>query len=350
MIAPLQRFGRRMRLRLTRRDEGRAIVEFIFVGVLLLVPLIYLVIAIARVQAAAFSVSTAAREAGRALHHRSAGGRRLSPRPGRRGDLLRGLRFRARRRPGHQLRRRALPAPGRPGQCPGDDRRPAATRAGLPGRGRPDLGPRERDPRRVGRPVRGAMKVARSPLPSVHQLRATPPRTRHFRAPRPGAQGSTPGHPLGRLRRPGPRRRDRGQISILILGLFGIVVVLIIGGIDVTAAQIARTRLLDAADAAALDAADALDEPGAYGNGIGSSVTVSSATVQEAAASNLASRPRPSGITSWTTTAGTGTTDGQTAVVVVQGVADLPLTGGLLSSLGGSVTITVQARARAPLS
>jgi len=67
VIAPLQRFGHRVRLRLTRRDEGRAIVEFIFVGVLLLVPLIYLVIAIARVQAAAFSVSTAAREAGRAF-------------------------------------------------------------------------------------------------------------------------------------------------------------------------------------------------------------------------------------------------------------------------------------------
>ncbi len=155
---------------------------------------------------------------------------------------------------------------------------------------------------------------------------------------------------MHRLRAGGRRRRERGQISVLILGLFGIVLVLAIGGIDVTAAQIARTRLLDAADAAALDAADALDEPGAYGNGLGSSVALSNATVQGAAASNLATRPRPSGITSWTTASGTGTTDGQTAVVVLQGVADLPLTGGLLSSLGGSVTITVQARARAALS
>lgn len=156
-------------------------------------------------------------------------------------------------------------------------------------------------------------------------------------------------HRPRRLRALGWRHRDQGQISVLILGLFGIALVLVIGGIDVTAAQIARTRLLDAADAAALDAADALDEPGAYGNGLGSSVTLSNATVQEAAAGNLATRPRPAGITSWTTTSGTGTTDGQTAVVVLLGVADLPLTGGLLSSLGGSVTITVQARARAPL-
>ena len=59
---------------------------------------------------------------------------------------------------------------------------------------------------------------------------------------------------------------------------------LIIGGVDVTATQIARTRLLDAADAAALDAANALDEQAAYGGGLGRSLPVSSATVQEAAA------------------------------------------------------------------
>ena len=154
---------------------------------------------------------------------------------------------------------------------------------------------------------------------------------------------------LRRRSRDRDRDRDRGQVSVLILGIFGIVLLLIVGGIDVTATQIARTRLLDAADAAALDAADALDAPGAYAGGFGPSVTVSSATVQDTAARNLASRPRPSGISSWTTAAGTGTTDGQTAVVVLQGVADLPLTDGILAALGGSVTITVEARARAPL-
>lgn len=41
--------------------------EFIFLGVLLLVPLIYLVMTLARVQAGAYAASTAAREAGRAL-------------------------------------------------------------------------------------------------------------------------------------------------------------------------------------------------------------------------------------------------------------------------------------------
>lgn len=39
--------------------------------------------------------------------------------------------------------------------------------------------------------------------------------------------------------------------------------------------------------------------------------------------------------------------DGQTAVVRLRGDADLPLIGGLLESLGGSVTVTVESRARA---
>ena len=60
MILPL-------RLRLARRDQGRAIVEFLVVGLLLLVPVVYFVVTLSRVQAAAFAVSTASREAGRAF-------------------------------------------------------------------------------------------------------------------------------------------------------------------------------------------------------------------------------------------------------------------------------------------
>jgi hypothetical protein len=51
----------------TSTDEGRAIVEFIFLGVLLLLPLVYLVLTAARLQAASFSASLAGREAGRAF-------------------------------------------------------------------------------------------------------------------------------------------------------------------------------------------------------------------------------------------------------------------------------------------
>lgn len=155
---------------------------------------------------------------------------------------------------------------------------------------------------------------------------------------------------LGSVRRRlAGRRRDGGQLSILIIGLMLVVLVVILGGIDATAAQLARTRLLDAADAAALDAADAIDEQQAYTQGIGTSVTVSDATVASAASANLASTPRPQGVSSWRVAPGTGTPDGRTAVVVVQGDADLPFASGVLSFLGGSVTITVVGRARADL-
>ncbi|WP_020144408.1 hypothetical protein [Terracoccus sp. 273MFTsu3.1] len=48
-------------------ETGRAILEFIFLGILLLIPLTYLVLTAARLQAASFSASLAGREAGRAF-------------------------------------------------------------------------------------------------------------------------------------------------------------------------------------------------------------------------------------------------------------------------------------------
>lgn len=48
-----------------RVERGRAVVEFVFLGILLLLPLTYLVLTLARIQGAAFSASLAGREAGR---------------------------------------------------------------------------------------------------------------------------------------------------------------------------------------------------------------------------------------------------------------------------------------------
>ncbi|WP_323099439.1 pilus assembly protein [Intrasporangium sp. YIM S08009] len=61
--------ARRARLArlLARRDDGRAVIEFIFLGILMLLPLLYLVLTMARLQAASFSASLAGREAGRAF-------------------------------------------------------------------------------------------------------------------------------------------------------------------------------------------------------------------------------------------------------------------------------------------
>ena len=145
------------------------------------------------------------------------------------------------------------------------------------------------------------------------------------------------------------RRREEGQVSVLILGLFVIAALLIIGGVDVTAAQLARIRLIDAVDATALDAADALDEGAGYAGGLGEGLALTYASVNSAAAAHLAARPAPEGVRSWRLLPGTGTPDGTSATVVLEGVLDLPITGGLLESLGRTVTIQVESRARAPL-
>lgn len=142
---------------------------------------------------------------------------------------------------------------------------------------------------------------------------------------------------------------ERGQLSVLLVGIFSITVLLVLGGIDVTAAHLARVRIIDAADGAALDAADALDERGLYQGGLGDAVTISDLSVTTAAANYLAGRPRPAGITSWRVAPGTGVTVGPTAVVVVEGVVDLPITGGALAVFDRPITIQVEARARAPL-
>ena len=49
-----------------RDDEGSALIEFVGLAVLLLVPLIYLLLSVFSVQRTAFAVTQAAREAGRA--------------------------------------------------------------------------------------------------------------------------------------------------------------------------------------------------------------------------------------------------------------------------------------------
>lgn len=48
-------------------EKGSAVVEFVVLAVLLLIPLVYLVMTLARVQAGSYAVSQAAREAGRAF-------------------------------------------------------------------------------------------------------------------------------------------------------------------------------------------------------------------------------------------------------------------------------------------
>ena len=71
--------------RVAHDERGSAVVEFVVLGVLMLVPLIYLVMMMARLQAGSFAVSQAAREAGRA-YVTSPVGESGNPPPGELGD------------------------------------------------------------------------------------------------------------------------------------------------------------------------------------------------------------------------------------------------------------------------
>ncbi len=144
------------------------------------------------------------------------------------------------------------------------------------------------------------------------------------------------------------RRVEEGSISLYLLGLAVIAMVLVAGTVAVTSAHLARMRLLDVADGAALDAANALDAS-AYQRGVGDVVPLSTASVRERAAAYVGALERPPGVQDWRLTSGTGSPDGRTAVVALTGEARLPMVGGVLRGLGVSITISVASSARSDI-
>lgn len=127
-----------------------------------------------------------------------------------------------------------------------------------------------------------------------------------------------------------------------------VTLMIIFGVVGVTSVQLSRIHLLDAADAAALDASDALAEQQAYAEGVGSGVPVTDATVAEAASAHLASRPLPGRLDGWAVSAA-GTPDGRTAVVTVSGTARIPVISPVLAAFGGGVEIAVTSTARSEI-
>ncbi|MGE9807884.1 MULTISPECIES: pilus assembly protein TadG-related protein [unclassified Janibacter] len=145
------------------------------------------------------------------------------------------------------------------------------------------------------------------------------------------------------------RRAETGAITPLIIGLVVVTMLAIVVGIGVTSAHLARMRLLDAADSAALDAADAARDS-LYGEQVPQDgLALTDEEVVGEAAAYLGRRGLPPGIASWDLAPGTGVADGDTAVVVLTGVAPIPLVSSVLPGTAGSVTITVQSRARATI-
>lgn len=147
------------------------------------------------------------------------------------------------------------------------------------------------------------------------------------------------------------RRADpeEGRVAVLVAGMLAIIVTLVLGVLGLTAVQISRIQLLDAADAAAADAADAVDVDGLYDAGLGPGVPLTSQTVVESAVEYLGARPLPSRIESWWVADGTGTLDGRSATVVLQGQANVPVISSVIGVFGQDITITVESTARSDL-
>lgn len=143
--------------------------------------------------------------------------------------------------------------------------------------------------------------------------------------------------------------REDGAISVLLIGMVAIALTLVMGVVGVTSVQLSRIQLLDAADAAALDAADAIAEDQAYREGLGDGVPLTDTGVATAAGAHLAQRVMPSRVLSWSLVGDTGTPEGRTAVVELQGQVRIPVLSSALEQLGGGVSVTVRSSARSDL-
>jgi uncharacterized membrane protein len=149
---------------------------------------------------------------------------------------------------------------------------------------------------------------------------------------------------------PAARRREAGQIAVLILLDVLVCVALLAVVVSAGAVHLTRHRLQAVADAAALDAADALDAARFYGDGAGPAVApvpLTGDTVLAGVTSYLEAAGAYGRFPGLTTASPTGTPDGTTAEVTLVATAPLPLAGPLLSAWSDGVEVRVTGRARA---
>jgi hypothetical protein len=149
------------------------------------------------------------------------------------------------------------------------------------------------------------------------------------------------------------RQRDEGQVTVLVLGYAVVVLALVLTIASATAVHLTRNRLTALADAAALDAADALDRQRFYaeldGAGPGSErvVALTPASVRASVAGYVAQAPAAAVLGSVDIAEPTGTPDGFTAQVTLETHARLPFLPAVLGDRADvSVRVTARARAR----
>jgi hypothetical protein len=144
------------------------------------------------------------------------------------------------------------------------------------------------------------------------------------------------------------RTRDRGQISLLILVYALIAFALVTVVVGVTSVHLARHRLIALADAAALDAADAVDAQRFYAPGTQARppVPLTDSGVRNSARRYLLTAPAARRFTGLEIGSPTGTPDGATAEVTLAATVRLPMISIVLDAWSGGIRIEVTSRAR----
>jgi hypothetical protein len=149
-------------------------------------------------------------------------------------------------------------------------------------------------------------------------------------------------------------RGDAGQISLLVIGYCTIALGLLSVVASASAVHLERKRLMEVADSAALDAADALDSPLYYGGGAGvgppgTGVPLTDASVHASVGAYLRLRGAAAEFEDLSVSEPTGTPDGSTAEVTLVARVRLPLVSAALESYGDGIVLRASARARTDL-
>jgi hypothetical protein len=159
--------------------------------------------------------------------------------------------------------------------------------------------------------------------------------------------------------KPRSRGPDDGQIMLMIIAYVLVALLMITVIVDITAVHLQRERLFALSDAAALDAADALDQTRFYRVGAGAGpdrigsipavdpVPISDQTVLSSAQRYVQRAGALSRVSAVRVGAPTGSPDGVTARVTLVGRARLPMLSFVVAAWSGGVPLTATSQARA---
>ena len=153
------------------------------------------------------------------------------------------------------------------------------------------------------------------------------------------------------MSRDGGLEDDEGQVLVLVLVYFLVTVSLVAVVASASAVHLERKRLLALADAAALDAADALDPGVFYRHGAGprTGVPLTDGSVRASVDDYVEAAGARERFTDFAVAPSTGSRDGRTAEVTLVARARPPLVGPVLATFAEGIRLEVTTTARTRL-